>query len=427
MSDSAASASAIELTGPDHTYLHLDGKGRPMHWAMVLELDTEGEKLTPAQVRARVAERIGLFDLFRVGIAEGRWRAPRVVVAENPDLDQHVAGADYATAEDLRRRLATLMETPLVRPNPLWHLTLFSPSGDGPQVVALRVHHALSDGIAGAAFAALLADGTPDELGEFERFATSPRFRTPPIDPEVLKESKAAFAEQHAGGRTGRGWPKLTKSGRREVALLSVSTRDLRRAARKHNASVHEFVLAAIGTTLSTIPPSTGKPAEVIRVTLPVTNDPEFRHTGNAVLVSPLNLLGSETDIGRQIERARSELATIEKRRPELASAIPDGGPQAPWPVQRLIANAAMAHMSPDVHIGINPGFSRIREVLGKRITELTALSPLAGYSFSVTSLILGKNTSFGVVIDPAALPPGYAEKFVEHFERVLREESPAA
>jgi diacylglycerol O-acyltransferase / wax synthase len=78
--------------------------------------------------------------------------------------------------------------------------------------------------------------------------------------------------------------------------------------------------------------------------------------------------------------------------------------------------------MSPDIHIGINPGFSRLRSVLGKPITELTALSPLAGYSFSVTSLILGKRTSFGIVMDPAALPPGYAATFVEHLDRVLGE-----
>ncbi|MBF6133278.1 diacylglycerol O-acyltransferase [Nocardia otitidiscaviarum] len=422
MTDTSA---PIELAPPDHTYLHLDSKGRPMHWAMLLELEAGGERLTLDAIRDRVAERIGLFDIFRVGIAEGRWRAPRVVLTDRPDLTRHLTGGDFTDQADLRRQLATLMETPLPRPEPLWHITLLTPRGDGAQHILLRVHHALSDGIAGAAFAALLADGTADDLSEFERFATSPRFRTPPVEPEVLKESKAAFNDQWAAGRAGRGWPKLTKNGRREVATTGISTRELRRAAKKHDATVHEFVLAAIGRTLSTIPP--GAPAQTLRVTLPVTNDPEFRHTGNAVIVTPLNLLGNEPDLGRQIERCRSELATIERRRPELTSAAPDSGPALPWPVQRVIAHAAMAHMSPDIHIGINPGFSRIRAVLGRRIAELTPLSPLAGYSFSVTSLILGNRTSFGVVTDPAALPAGYAATFVENFDRVLREAAPSA
>lgn len=412
-------APVTKLTPADHTYLHLDTESSPMHWAMLLELSAEGAHLEIGEVRERVRERSGLFELFRLGIDRGRWRRPREVVAETVAVDSHLAAVGYTDPTELNEQITALLETPLPRPQPLWHLTLFTPAGDGPQYFLLRVHHAVSDGIAGAAFAALLADGSAAELAEFERFATSPRFRTPEVEPAVLKEAKAAFAAQHAAGKTGRGWPKLTTSGRRDHALYSASTRDLRRAAKAHGASVHEFLLAAIGRTISIAPPG-AVPAEIVRVTLPVTNDPEFRHTGNAVIVTPLNLAGNEPDLDRQIERCKSELAVIEKRRPELASAAPATEPALPWVLRRVIGGAAMKHMSPDIHIGINPGFSRVRSVLGKPITELTALSPLAGYSFSITSLVLGKRTSFGIVTDPAALPPGYAATFVEHFDRVL-------
>lgn len=414
-------APVTKLTPSDHTYLHLDTESSPMHWAMLLEISVEGDPLEIGAVRGRVRERSELFELFRLGIDRGRWRRPREVVAEKIEVDGHLAAAGYADAADLRNQVTVLLETPLPRPQPMWHLTLFTPAGDGAQYFLLRVHHAVSDGIAGAAFAALLADGSAAELAEFERFATSPRFRTPEIEPAVLKESKAAFAAQHAAGKTGRGWPKLTTSGRREYALYSASTRDLRRAAKAHGASVHEFLLAAIGRAISIAPPGAA-PAEVVRVTLPVTNDPEFRHTGNAVIVTPINLAGNEPDLDRQIERCQAELAVVGKRRPELASAAPATEPGLPWALRRVIGSAAMKHMSPDIHIGINPGFSQVRSVLGKPITELTALSPLAGYSFSVTSLILGKRTSFGIVTDPAALPSGYAGTFVEQFDRVLGE-----
>ena len=81
--------------------------------------------------------------------------------------------------------------------------------------------------------------------------------------------------------------------------------------------------------------------------------------------------------------------------------------------------------MHPDIHIGINPGFSRVRSVLGQSIVTLTPLSPLAGYSLSVTTLILGHTTTFGVVTDAQALP-GYADRFVATLGEVLREALPS-
>ncbi|MFC3961875.1 wax ester/triacylglycerol synthase domain-containing protein [Nocardia jiangsuensis] len=412
--------SPVELAPADFTYLHLDTARSPMHWAMVLEL-APGPQLHIDEVRARVRERVRLFDIFRLGVRNGRWRRAEVVLTDQVDIDSHVTAAEYRDAADLHRQLAGLHETALPRPEPLWHITLLTPADGGVQYVLLRVHHALSDGIAGAAFAALLADGTPADLTEFERFATAPRYRIAGIEPEVLKESKTAFEDQWKAGRAGRAWPRLTRSGRREVALTSASTRELRRAARNHGASVHEFLLAAIGRTLSLAPPR-GTSSEVLRVTLPVTHDQAFRHTGNAVLVSLLNLLGSEPDIRRQLERARAELAFVAARRPELSLAATDDAPKIPWPVHRAIANASMRRMSPDIHIGINPGFSKVRAVLGNPIATLTPISPLVGYSFSVTSLILGGRTSFGIVTDPAALADGYAATFAENFDRVLRE-----
>ncbi len=161
-------------------------------------------------------------------------------------------------------------------------------------------------------------------------------------------------------------------------------------------------------------------------MTLPVTLDDEFRHTGNAVSVALLNLLGNEPDLSRQIGRARSELETIATRKPELYLAAADDLPRAPlWGLQRAIVNASMSHMHPDIHIGINPGFSRVRSVLGRSIVTLTPLSPLAGYSLSVTTLILGHTTTFGVVTDAQALP-GYAERFVSALDEVLQEALPS-
>src|SRR5690606_10068236 len=66
--------SPVELAPPDHTYLHLDTKTAPMVWAMVMVLAEDGEPLSIDDLRARVRERATLFDIFRLGIREGRWR-----------------------------------------------------------------------------------------------------------------------------------------------------------------------------------------------------------------------------------------------------------------------------------------------------------------------------------------------------------------
>ncbi|MEY1677433.1 wax ester/triacylglycerol synthase domain-containing protein [Gordonia sp. ABKF26] len=422
-------ARVTELAPPDHTYLHMDKAGAPMHWSMILQLEG-GDVLGLDAVRERVRERSGLFEIFRLGIRNGRWRKPEVVLADDSwDAGEHVTELGFTDRAHLQRRVAKLLESPLPRPRPFWDITLFTPSAGAEGVgqwVLLRVHHSVSDGIAGAAFAALLADGEPEDLAEFERFATSPRFRISGIDPEELAEAKAAYGDQHAaGGGKKRAWPALTKSGEREYALVDASTRDLRKAAKRNDATVHEFLLAAIGRAISLNPP-TSPQADVVRVTLPVTLDDGFRHTGNAVSVALLNLLGNEPDLTRQIDRARSELETIARRKPELYLAAADDLPRAPlWGLQRAIVNASMSHMHPDIHIGINPGFSRVRSVLGQSIVTLTPLSPLAGYSLSVTTLILGHTTTFGVVTDAQALP-GYADRFVATLGEVLREALPS-
>ncbi|MFT4043887.1 MAG: wax ester/triacylglycerol synthase family O-acyltransferase, partial [Gordonia sp. (in: high G+C Gram-positive bacteria)] len=410
---------SVTLAPPDHTYLHMDTARRPMHWAMVLEIAEDARRLDIDEVRERVRERAARYDIFRMGIANGRWRAPRVVVTETVDADRQVSADEYSDRTDLHVRIAKELETPLRRADPFWHITLYTPRNTGRQVVVLRVHHSISDGIAGAAFAALLADGSAEDLAEFDRFAASPRFHIADVDPAELATAKEAFKGQWEAAKDVRGWPALSRSGRREVAFYSISTRDVRRIARSHQASVHELLVAAIGSAVSTTPPAQRSAgAKLARVTLPVTLDAQFRHTGNAVSVSLLNLALDQPDLAAQIQRSQAELGLIEKQRPELALAATDTAPRLPWPLQRAVVNASMAHMSPDVHIGINPGFTRIRSILGAQIEYLTPLSPLAGYSFSVTALVLGTRTTFGVVADATTLA-GYADTFVAAFDKV--------
>lgn len=417
-------ASSITFRPPDHTYLHLDTPSRPMHWAMLLEVDPQPVgRLDLDTVRSRVADRASRYDLFRTGITGGRWTRPRMLQVAEISPELQVTAVDVADQAELHEAIGQLMAEPLRRGLPYWHITLLSVLGTEDQAgdrqyLLVRVHHSLSDGIAGAAFSALLADGSDEDLSEFDRFATSPRFSISGIEKEALRTAKTAFEDAWADGEQGRRWPALTEDRRREVAWHSVSTRELRRAAKRAGATPHEFVLAAVGAALSTAPPTADR-SENIRVTLPVTLDKDFRHTGNAVAVSLLTLSGDQDSVSAQLPRIREQLTRIEDDSMALYLAAADDAPRAPWPIFRLLSGASMKKMSPDIHVGINPGFTRVRTVLGAPIAGLTALSPLVGYSFSVTILILGTRSSFGLVYDPAALP-GYGETFVEAFDTHL-------
>lgn len=412
----------IEFGPTDHTYLHLETAGRPMHWGLLVELAADAAPLPVAAVRERIVER-ATHPLFRTGVTAGRWRRPRMVEVAQVDPVTQASEARYTDGADLQAQLGMLMSTHLPRGGPMWHLTLFTPAQPakhgGGQLLLLRVHHSLSDGIAGGAFATLLADDAGDGLVEFDRFLTSARFAIRGIDKDRRATAKAAFGDAWKAGETGRRWPSLSKAGGREVRWHSISTRDLRRAAKNAGASSHEFVLAAVGAAISATPPTEASTS--VRVTVPATLDKEFRHSGNAVAATLLNLAGNESAVADQLPAVREQLSNIEKTEMELYLAAADDDPRAPWPIFRALSQVSMGRMSPDIHVGVNPGFTRVRSVLGAPLTELTALSPLVGYSFSVTAVVLGTRTSFGIVYDAEALP-GYGDRFVNTFAGLLRE-----
>ena len=69
------------------------------------------------EVRTRVRERAGLFEIFRLGIRNGRWRKPEVVLADDSwDAGEHVTEFGFTDRAHLQRRVTKLLESPLPRP-----------------------------------------------------------------------------------------------------------------------------------------------------------------------------------------------------------------------------------------------------------------------------------------------------------------------
>jgi len=80
------------------------------------------------------------------------------------DLDRHisrVALPSPGTADQFDVLISEFLSRPLVRTRPLWQLVIVEGLEDGRVAAALKVHHALADGVSGAETFASLFDISP--------------------------------------------------------------------------------------------------------------------------------------------------------------------------------------------------------------------------------------------------------------------------
>ena len=114
---------------------------------------------------------------------------PRWVQATDFDIRDHVRRQTTACVSraDLWRIVSGLMSEHLDRSRPLWTFDVIGPLADGREAVAVRIHHAMCDGIAGVRFLdAVLWDAHPDAPA---RAGARPGVRAAPVDPRGLAEA----------------------------------------------------------------------------------------------------------------------------------------------------------------------------------------------------------------------------------------------
>ena len=87
---------------------------------------------------------------------------PRWVPAAEFDISDHVRRHDGEGA-DLWQTVSALMAQHLDRRRPLWSFDVIGPLADGREAIAVRIHHAMADGIAAVRFLhAVLWDEQPE-------------------------------------------------------------------------------------------------------------------------------------------------------------------------------------------------------------------------------------------------------------------------
>ncbi|MDP2772295.1 MAG: wax ester/triacylglycerol synthase family O-acyltransferase [Nocardioides sp.] len=197
------------MTGPDALMLNMECATVPMHTLKIVVLDpsTRGRPITLPELRAAVAPYLGLVPRAtqKVYAAPGCGGRPFWVHDPGFDLDRHLEQVTLADGSraGLDQLCARLAERHLDRSRPLWSMTLVHGLSSGRQAVVVRLHHAVSDGLAA--------------LNTFIAASTEERGATAPIVPE---EPAVAPAPHEVRRQVRRdlpgalaGLPRLVRTG----------------------------------------------------------------------------------------------------------------------------------------------------------------------------------------------------------------------
>ena len=159
------------MTGPDALMLHMERRDTPMHTLKIMVLDPSrrGRAITLADLHAAITPYLGVVPRATQKVYAAPGFGGRPFWVDDPDFElqahleeQHLAApGSRAQLDEVCARLA---ERHLDRERPLWSLTLVHGLEGGRQAVVVRLHHAVSDGIAALNTFLAVTTETPGEL-----------------------------------------------------------------------------------------------------------------------------------------------------------------------------------------------------------------------------------------------------------------------
>ncbi len=336
----------------DSAFILLEVPGSAMNIGAVIELDFGGVT-DPSErfelIRKNVAERLHEIPVLtkRVVRAPFDLTWPALVPDRNIDLDRHitrVALPSPGTPDQFDTVISEFLSRPLVRSRPLWHLLIVEGLKDGRVAAALKVHHALADGVSGAETFASLFDISPEVRAPapktddvaVEAVATNPmslvleglhRLRADPgIALTVVSSwltrvfdvlrTVARVAFTRGRKRSTPDQPSIFEARRTSLNgragvekvyhRMRVPLADAKRAAKYHGASVTDFVMATTSGALRRLMDDRGEPLRrdlIAFVPINVRGDGDAAAMGNQISGM---LLALHTDIDDPVERLQA-------------------------------------------------------------------------------------------------------------------------
>jgi WS/DGAT/MGAT family acyltransferase len=322
----------------DLATLWAEEPGTPMHIGLAGLLDPgpledEDGRLRLDELREAVDARLARVPQLRrrirwTGFGQGR---PAVVDDQGFTIARHVVTVDLAGLDErgFWSWCANQALEPFHRAHPLWRVILATGLTGGRVGVLVVMHHALADGVAGAALAAELLDPAPGTVAPARRWRPAP----PPgplaltVDAVVtrlaavtaaiahlprapaamraatrdLAATRAAVA-QHAPATSlsrpiGRG---------RQLVVLRRPLDEVKKAGHAHGATVNDVLLAAVAGGLHRLLVRRGESVGglELRVSIPVGAPGGARNAGGSTpMVLPLPV-GDADPAGRLVRIA---------------------------------------------------------------------------------------------------------------------------
>lgn len=379
----------------------------------------------------------------------------------DPDFDlayhlRRIRLAPGSTLDDVTTWLEAELMTPLDPARPLWMATLFEGLEGDRAALAMKLSHALSDGVGGIELHAVLfdlerdaprrampppplvEDATPDELATEElgrvagqaleaaaKWAVSlsrlaERVRDDPrgaLD-ELTQRAASLLRVLDSGAPHS---PVLAgRSRKRRLFWLELDFAALRRAAQESGGSANDVYLATLCSALARYHDALRMPVASLPLGIPInTRRPTDATGGNrfvaAVLAAPLaerDLAGRIKAIAEQMRAIRAEpgLDYAEWAAPWLA-ALPTA----------LSARVVGALRAPDVQASNVPGPRIDLFLAGARIETMLGIGPLPGAAMMTTLVSHADRATLSVHFDPAAVrePELLRRCFVEAFDEL--------
>ena len=446
----------------DSAFALLEVPGSAMNIGAVIELDF-GDESDPTRrferIRQNVAARLHEIPVLTQRLVRSPFDLTWPVLVAEPrfDLDRHlrrVALPSPGTPEQFDDLISEFLSQPLAPFRPLWQLLVIEGLEDGGVALALKVHHALADGVSGAeTFASL--------------FDISPEVRDPmpvtEVDPEwgpttSLGLARRAVVEllRHPDrlARAVQGWatrlyavvfalvrvtllrgrraetphqPSLLEARRCSLNAQPTAEKvfrryrlplaEVKRAAKSRDATVTDFVMTVVGGAARRLLEDRGERPRrdlIAFVPINVRGEGDTAEMGNRISGMLVALHTGEPDAEarlRAISRdARSTAGVQRTRAAQVFQDVPRvlGPTLLSWGTRALAYLGLFDRLPPVANLMVSSvaGPPIPLWISGHRVRSAAPVGPLfASFSLNVTVLGLSDHLEFGLLASSEAVP----------------------
>lgn len=413
-----------DLLSPDDArILSMESPAITGHTLKLVVLEPGSAAIDLGALRAAVASRLA-GQPRAMQRADTSGAQPRWVPAAEFDIKDHVRRHDGGDA-DLWQTVSALMAQHLDRRRPLWTFDVIGPLADGREAIAVRIHHAMADGIAAIRFLhAVLWDEQPEPSTREGAPGAVPAQHISALG-ELFRMPAALRRELgHRGSASPFDRPL---SGARELAFTIAPLNEMKAigATRPSHATVNDVLLAVIAGGLRDWLGADAAAGEHLRAQIPVSL--HHRDEAPGEMGNRDSFINVDLPVGEPDPLARLDLISSQTRtRKNSGDAVElydlfhalgrtrhVGGA-----VQRFAGSAREF----SVAISNVPGPPTAVAVAGRPVAQLFSSSePGPHHVLRISAISCAGDVGIGLCTDPQALPgiTGLAEAIDDSYARL--------